>query len=165
MRTVFLLAAAFLFVAAQKPALFDITGTREGDAVRVVDEPGRIILDVSSRSGIGGAVVERRMDRWPGRLVLRLHLGGLESLAVSNGALTLRASVKSSGGETRITYDLRNGDEGPAPEKGGPYWTEIKVVGPGPADRGGGFELALPPALLSDASRTLEIGWINFYRR
>lgn len=160
MRTVFLLAAAFLFVAAQKPALFDITGTREGDAVRVMDEPGRTILDVTSRSGIGGAVVERRTDRWPERLILRLHLGGLESLAVSNGALTLRASVKSSGGEARISYDLRNGDEGPAPEKGGPYWAEIKVVGPG-----GGFELALPPALLSAGARTLEIGWIDFYRR
>jgi hypothetical protein len=48
----------------------------------------------------------------------------------------------------------------PALEKGGLFWTQILVLGPG-----AGFELSVPPALLSGAARTLELGWIDFYRR
>jgi hypothetical protein len=170
MRPILFLSAAVLFTAVQKPVLFDIVCSREGDAVRVVRGASGTLLDVTSRSGIGGATVMRRADQWPARLTLRLHLGGLESLSVSNGALTLRASVKSVGGPVRISYSLRNGDEGPAREKGGPYWAEIKVLGSGDAAVSGlpgrgGFELDVPPALLSDAARALEIAWIDFYRR
>jgi hypothetical protein len=71
------MTSALLFIgmvllgAAQGPALFDITCPKEGDAVKVIGETDRIILDVSSRSGIGGATVERGTEHWPGTLILR----------------------------------------------------------------------------------------------
>lgn len=160
-----------LLSAAPERTLFDIKCFKDGDAVKVFGGAMGIILDVTSASGIGGATVERRSNRWPGKLILRLHLGGLESLAVSNGELTLRASIKTSGGAARISYGLRKGEEGPAPEKGGPYWTEIKVVDSrgatvrGLPERAGWFEMVVPTALLADQAKILEIGWIDFYRR
>ncbi len=42
-------------------------------------------LDVSSPSGIGDATVTLTKGKWPTTVVLRLHLRGLESVAVSNG--------------------------------------------------------------------------------
>jgi len=171
MNLALLFAGVVLLGAVQEPTLFDIVCYKEGDAVKVVGEAGRIILEVTSKSGIGGATVERKSNRWPEELILRLHLGGLESLAVSNGERTLRASVKTSGGAARLSCWLKNGDEGPALEKDGPYWTDIKVVDSrgatvkGLSERGGWFEMVIPPALLTDQVKTLEIGWIDFYRR
>jgi hypothetical protein len=171
MKFALLIVGAVLLRAAQGPTIFDITCSKDGDAVQVVTEAGRTVLDITSRSGIGGATVERKTKHWPEKMILRLHLGGLESLAVSNGELTLRASIKTYGGAARLSYGLKNGDEGPALEKDGPYWTDIKVVDSGGAtvkglpERGGWFEMVVPPALLADQAKTLEIGWIDFYRR
>jgi len=57
----------------------------------------KTILTVASGSGIGGATVELKADRWPEELILRVRLHGLESLTISTGEVKLAASVLSHG--------------------------------------------------------------------
>lgn len=65
--------------------------------VLVVELPHTVRVEVRSRTGIGRATLERN-GAWPGRLVLRLHLAGLEGLELVAGTDTVRHSVPTSDG-------------------------------------------------------------------
>jgi hypothetical protein len=89
----------------------------------------------------------------------------LESLAVSNGKVKLTGSVLSHSGNTKRLYLTEEGKDGER-EPG----TEIKVLDAagkpvkGLPDKGGYFEIKLPKALLDGGPKSLELGWIDFYR-
>ena len=107
--------------------------------------------------------------KWPTTVILRLHLGGLESFAVSNGKIKLTGSVLSHSGNTRLLDVVEDGKEKKV-EKDSPYWMEIRGFDStgkpiqGLPDKGGYFEITLPKAVLEGKSKSLEIGWIDFYR-
>lgn len=154
----------------QPAASFDIRCNKKADAVAVTTEGDRIILAITSPSGIGGATIERKGDSWPKQLVLRVHLRGLESLSVTCGDRKLSASVLSHSGNPRTLILWKDGKEGPALTKDSPYWMEIvamdakgQPVNGLPGD-GGYFEMVVSQAILGEKSSTLTIGWIDFYR-
>jgi hypothetical protein len=146
-----------------RTADFDIQCRKRDDRVTATGEGDRVVFDIASPSGIGGARVIRKGTAWPGALVLRLHLAGLESLSVTHGTVTLSASVLSHGDFARHVQ-----------------WTpdHVEVLDPGllrafTADgqptamlpgKGGWFELTIPKAVLKHAGEKLEINWIDFYR-
>jgi hypothetical protein len=144
---------------------FDIKTKKPADQVQVKLEKDTATLDVSSQSGIGGATITLAKGKWPTTVIVRLHLSGLESFAVSNGKTKLAGSVLSHSGNTKRLYLTEDGKEGER-EPG----TAIKVLdangkpATGLPGKGGYFEITLPKALLEGQPKSLELGWIDFYR-
>ncbi len=102
--------------------------------------------------------------KWPTTVILRLHLGGLESFAIFNGRIKLTGSVLSHSGNTKRLYLTEDGKE---KEPG----TDIKVLDAagkpikGLPGKGGYFEITLPKALLESQPKSLVLGWIDFHRQ
>jgi len=145
--------------APPTPAGYEITVRRAGDRVTVVEAGDGVRFDVTSPRGIGEATIARRQGAgdWPGRVTLRLHLRGLESLALEVGDVRLHLSVLSHG-ERRVLRTMRTADderERPVPE-GGEYCADV-VIG---AAR---FDVTVPAALLQPGG-VLKVSWIDFYR-
>jgi hypothetical protein len=114
--------------------------------------------------------VDRKADRWPDELILRVHLRGLESLTLSSGDVKLAASVLSHGDNQRLLHLWKDGKEGSQLEKNSRYWMDIQTLDAnGKAikdlpDKGGWFEMKIPKAMLTDQSKTITLEWIDFYR-
>ena len=102
---------------------------------------------------------------WPATVVVRLHLKGLESFSVSGGKLRLAGYVLSHSGNTQHLTLTEEGKEGE--QDAG---TTIKVFdgqgkpATGLPPAGGYFEIALPKAILQGQVKSVDIGWIDFYR-
>lgn len=143
---------------------FDIKTQKPEDRVTVTLEKDTAIFDVSSQSGIGGATITTTSGKWPTTVILRLHLSGLESFAISSGKIKLTGSVLSHSGNTKRLYLTEDGKER---ESG----TEIEILDAagkpikGLPDKGGYFEIRLPKVLFESQPKSLDLGWIDFYRR
>jgi hypothetical protein len=143
----------------------EATGKKSEDRITEIIGDGRTVFCVRSPSGIGRATIQR--ETWPDHVNLRLHLRGLERLKLSDGSVTIKASVLSHSGNRRLLRVVQD-DEEKAVEKGSPYWTEIQVLDSkgkpvrGLPEEGGYFEMILPKPLLEAKSLTIE--WIDFYR-
>ena len=128
---------------------------------------GGTIFSVRSPSGIGSAKIHR--ESWPDHMSLRLHLQGLEGLAISNGSVAFKASVLSHSGHRRLLGVVDNGHE-KVVDKDDPYWSEIRTFDAngkpvqGLPGEGGYFEMVLPQALFEARPKSLTIDWIDFYR-
>ena len=153
-----------------EPPTFDIKTKKPADQIKVKIEKGTATIEVSSQSGIGGATVTLTEGKWPTTVVLRLHLSGMESLTISNGKIKLSASVLSHSGHSRLLAVVEDGKEKKV-EKGSPYWTEVRAFDstgkpvPGLPGSGGYFEITLPKALLEGQPKSLNLEWIDFYRK
>jgi len=137
------------------------------DGIAEIITDGGTIFSVRSPSGIGNATI--RQESWPDHVSLRLYLRGLEGLAISNGSVTVKASVLSHSGHGRLLGVVNSGQE-KVVDEGDPYWTEIKAFDASgkpvqglPAE-GGYFEMVLPRALFEAKPKSLIIDWIDFYR-
>ncbi len=154
----------------QPSATLDIKTQKSEDHVKAQIENDTGTFDVSSRSGIGGATITLAKGKWPTTAVLRLHLSGMEFLTISNGTIKLTGSVLSHSGNPRLLHVVEGGKEKKM-EKDSPYWTEIRGFDssgkpvPGLSGSGGYFEITLPKALLTNQPKSLELGWIDFYRK
>jgi len=149
---------------------FKITTRKQDDQVKVATEGDKTVFTVTSRSGIGGAVIGRAGDRWPKTIVVRLRLRGLESLTISHGTAKLSASVLSHSGNKRLLHLWKGGKEGPQLEKDSQHWADIRTFDSmgkpiqGLPAKGGYFEMTLPNALLEGNPKSITLGWIDFYR-
>ena len=152
------------------PAAFDIKCRKKDDAIAVSTEGDKTTFTVTSGSGIGGATVERKVNRWPDELILRVHLRGLESLTLSSGDVKLAASVLSHGDNQRLLHLWKDGKEGSQLEKDSPYWMDIQPLDAGGKankglpEKGGWFEMKIPKAMLTGQPKTITLEWIDFYR-
>ncbi|MFG0290301.1 MAG: hypothetical protein ACF8CQ_19130 [Rhodopirellula sp. JB044] len=165
----FLPSACCLVVGADvAPPTFDITLRNSDDSARVTQDDASVVLSLQSPRGIGNATVRRRDSAWPQRMTVRLHLRGLEKFQLSNGSLTLHASV-SSDGSIRSWQD---GDEKKLFNAKSPYWMNIKRAEHKRTDQTQPsktitvpiFELTVPPALVAQSPEELTISWIDFHR-
>jgi hypothetical protein len=166
---VILAGASALAVAGEPPQRFKITTKRKDDAVEVRAEKGRTVFSVNSPFGISQAVVERKGEKWPEAVVLRLHLKGLESFRASNGKVTLDAAVAIQEGKVKLRLWKDGKGDAPLDEKS-PFWTAIRIVGSDgkPAKelplKDGYFEVALPRAFFESNPKSITLNWIDFYR-
>jgi hypothetical protein len=160
-------AAAGESRAALKPVHFEIN-CREPGTLTATNQDGRGVFTIRGGLGIGEATIRLSAGTWPEEIILRAYLGGLESLKISTGNVTLAASVLSHSGKVLLHLD-RDGKEGPQLGQVSPYWMEIKARDAdgkgvsGLPPQGGWFEMAIPNALLVGA-RELKVSWIDFYR-
>jgi hypothetical protein len=171
MKHAFTVPAMFVAVmsaaAADDTPPFKITTKRENDRVEVKTEKEKALFSVHSPFGISNAVIERKGEKWPDAVVLRLHLKGLENFRVTNGKATLDAAVSSQNGKARLWKDGK--EDAPLDAKN-PYWMEIRMIGGDgkPAKviplKDGYFEMQLPKAVFEANPQAITVGWIDFYR-
>ncbi|TWT84913.1 hypothetical protein CA13_63940 [Planctomycetes bacterium CA13] len=146
---------------------FKITTKRDDDKAEVTVEQNKAVISVRSPFGISQAVIERRSNKWPTTMMLRLHLKGLENLKVTSGKVTLEASVLSQDGKVRL---WRDGKENLPLDVKQPLWMEIRMVDKDGEPtktiplKEGYFEMKLPKALLEDNPKSIRLNWIDFYR-
>jgi hypothetical protein len=107
-------------------------------------ERSKTIFDVKSGFGIGGGKIKLATGEWPEKVLVRLHLTGLEGFSVSNGNQSL----------TRSDLDIRMLDS-KGNVKEGRYLLKTK----------GYYEAVVPPSLLGPEVKELQISGVDFYRR
>jgi hypothetical protein len=146
---------------------FKITTKRDNDSVQIEVAKSKGIFSVQSPFGIGQVIIETTDENWPDTVLLHLHLKGLENFKVSNGEVTLEASVSSQDGPARLWKD---GKEDLPLDSRSPYWMEIRRIGNDGRPtttiplEAGYFEINLPKALLEDNPKSITVSWIDFYR-
>jgi hypothetical protein len=155
-------------IQSQSPAAFEIN-CREPGTLTVANQDGRGVITILGGRGIGESTIQLSAGTWPEEMILRAYLGGLESLKISAGNITLSASVLSHSGNPVLLHLDRDGKEGPQLGMDSPYWMEIKTINAdgkrisGAPPKGGWFEMAVPNKLLAGAGE-LKVFWIDFYR-
>ena len=156
---------AGLPVGQEHGSSFTIETNKPEDRVEMKREGDSATLVVFSQSGIGRATITTTNGNWPTTVILRLHLAGLEHLAISTGKVKLTGSVLSHSGNTaRLCLT----EDGSGEER--ELETTIKVFDAngkstaGLPGKGGHFEITLPKSLLTSQPRRLELEWIDFYR-
>jgi hypothetical protein len=156
--------------AADKPADdFKITTRKTDDAITAQAEKDKVIFVVKSPTGISRGEIERKGDKWPDSVVLRLQLKGLESFRVGNGKETIDGSVSIVDGKPQAKL-WKNGKEGDGIDSKSPLWMVVRVIG---ADgkpstdiplKGGYFEMTVPAAFLAENPKSISLNWIDFHR-
>lgn len=154
---------------AAPAASYAVRCDKEGDGVAVLSGDSAVTFAVTSKRGIGSAVIRRTGGDWPARVILRLHLGGLESLTVGSEALALNVSVLSHGNNDVLQTLRRKGQTQTPPVPGdSEYRADLRVLDAegkpvkGLPPKGGWFEIVLPKPLLEEAE--LQVQWIDFFR-
>ncbi len=166
---VLLVVVSSLAVAGDQPPEFKITTKRKDDAVEGRADKGKTVFNVKSPFGISQAVVERKGEKWPEAVVLRLHLKGLENFRASNGKLTLAAAVSIQDARPKVRLWKDGKEDAPLDEKS-LFWMDIRILtgDDKPAKelplKNGYFEMALPKAFFEGNPKSITLNWIDFYR-
>ena len=104
-------------------------------------------IDVRSQFGIGSGSIHLVRGNWPREIVVRLHLGGLEGFDVSNGTTSV----------SRSDMQVKMVDKDGKP-LAGKYLLKEQA-------KGAYYEVKLPAQLLGKGVTSLEMSWVDFYRR
>ena len=150
-----------------------VSAPREGDRLECRLEGQAAVVDVRSRRGIGGGTIVLPDKNGPRKIILRMHLRGLENLRISNDDIEISASVLSHG-DNRILQQARRLAAGTgkaeALKKADPHHLTIEIVdraakaGRKIPVQDGYFQITLAPVLLKGSGKTLRLHWIDFYR-
>jgi hypothetical protein len=146
---------------------------RPGNRITATMIDGATVLDIYSEGGIGGAFVQWVAGDYLARIVLRLHLRGLEDLRLAYATTAITVSIPSTGGfAVRQAYATAGAAPGQshAITPDSPYWMKTAIVGqteraqnPIPLTSGW-IEVELPPHFLQGRYTGFTIQWIDFYR-
>lgn len=168
----FVLSLAGCLCAEPRPdrPVLEVALRKAEDQATIQWDKSRAVVDVRSKSGIGGMTIRLARGKWPATTI-RLHLKGFEKFAVSNGEVEVSASVLSHSGN-RILQSVCRGGEKKRQElrEGDPEHLTMAIVDRRPTARGripvgdGYLDVALPKALLPEGVNTLKVSWIDFYR-
>jgi len=115
-----------------------------------------LLIDITSPTGIGSAAIEKTSGQWPAKIVMRLHVKGLESFQFLYGDTRVDVSVSSHGDNAVHEVYEQPGKMGTV-SPGDPYWI---AVTPG----AGYFDLEAPADFLKSEESKFTIEWIDFYR-
>jgi len=143
-----------------------VSSKKPTDQATVTVKDKTLTVQISSPLGIGSATVTKAKGVWPKTKNVFLNVKGLEMFQVSNGNITLHASVSSA--SIRMWAD----NEAEALSK--QWQLEVSVVNAAgevvpppytlPLAKGLKFKIVLPNALCPRTVSSLEISWIDFYR-
>ncbi|MGY8770001.1 MAG: hypothetical protein ACKVH8_16405 [Pirellulales bacterium] len=148
---------------------FTITTKRTDDKIEIKIDKDETTFSIHSPLGISNATIKRNEDHWPKRVVLHLHLKGLENFQVTSGKVSLAASVSSTKQKPRIRLWKDKQEDSPLTSKS-VYWMEIQMIGRDGKPvkqiplKDGHIEMRLPQALFKDNPKTITVSWIDFYR-
>jgi hypothetical protein len=148
---------------------FKITTRRTDDEILVHVDKGKTTFVVKGSLGIGSADIERQDKKWPEAVMLRLYLQGLESFRVSNGRVTLDATIFTDEGKPTVSV-WKGGSENAGLDEKSPFWMDVRILaGDGRLARAiplkdGYFDITLPKALFESNPTSITLRWIDFYR-
>ena len=108
-----------------------------------------LVLDVTDKFGIGSARVKLLEGSWPGKVLVRYHLKGLEGASATVDGELLLDSRK----DPRGALGVRMLDK-----KGRPL--EGKYL----LKKEGYYEARIPPKALAGGAHELQLSWVDFYR-
>ncbi len=115
-----------------------------------------LLIDIVSPTGIGSTAIEKTAGQWPGTIVMRLHLKGLENFEFKYGANTIDLAVSSQNNQA-VHEVLTQPGKMATLSPGDPYWI---AVAPGQ----GYFDLQAPADFFKSGENKFTIEWIDFYR-
>jgi hypothetical protein len=146
----------------------EVVASKDTDTITVRREGDTTFYSITSPNGIGGATISRGTS-WPARVVVRLHLRGLESFRLTSGDKTVAVSVLSHGRLATSQTIIVSGRERQL-KPTDPLWilverfnSEGQPIEELPGE-GGYFQLTLPETLLADRPTSLVLQWIDFHR-
>jgi hypothetical protein len=102
----------------------------------------------------------------PTKIVIRLHLKGLEEFDFQYGETTVIVSV-SSHGDGAVYERVRTGEAEEVEVKpDSPYWMPVEVIGGAltGSPKTGYFEVQAPQNYLQGKHRAFSMRWVDFYR-
>src|SRR5687767_9810156 len=82
--------------ASPKPG-FLATAGRTDTRIKFLSNADTTTIDITSPTGIDKATINRESDEWPKTILVRLHLGGLESFKAGGKGFSIQWSVSSTG--------------------------------------------------------------------
>jgi hypothetical protein len=112
-----------------------------------------LLIDITSPTGIGSAAIEKASGEWPSKVVMRLHVRGLESFKFQYGARTVEVSVSATQTREVLIEEGQIGTLSP----GDPSWLNV-------TRKSGYFEIEAPADFLKSGENKFTIEWIDFYR-
>jgi hypothetical protein len=115
-----------------------------------------LLIDITSPTGIGSAAIEKTAGQWPLKVVMRLHVKGLESFKFRYADILVDVAVSSHGDQT-VNETYQQAGQTRTTSSGDPYWI---AVTPGE----GYFDLEAPSDFLKSGEDKFTIEWIDFYR-
>jgi hypothetical protein len=141
----------------------------DGDGNRIVPHAteSQSLFDVKSESGVGSADVEQTSGELPAKILIRLHLKGLEEFTFQYHETVVTVSV-SSHGDQMVSETIRTAgsDQIPiGPES--PYSMPVRVVqnpDPNSGSSTAYFEVQAPQDYIQGKHTVFSIRWIDFYR-
>jgi len=111
-----------------------------------------LLIDIASPTGIGSALIEKASGQWPPKVVLRLHVRGLESFKFKYGAKTVEVSVSAQTREV-LVQEGQITTLGPSDA----YWMNV-------TRNPGYFDIEAPADFMKTGENKFTIEWIDFYR-
>ena len=157
-----------MVIAADTPP-FGFTSKRDDDKVTAKAEEGRTLIDIHSPRGISSLVVRRTGEAWPERVVVRLHLRGLEQFDATSETVSYAGGVRSHT-DYAVSLTVKGKKDDPKDPKS-PYFLDFRMVGKDgkPARtiplKDGYFEVKLPRAFFEGNPKSVTLSWVDFYRR
>lgn len=152
--------------------MIEIMLDKQSDAALVEYRPGRLTIDVTSASGIGGLQAELADGSWPEQVLVRLRLRGLERLELSYGNYTIVTSISSTFDPAPPTTLYTRDEDGSVTETTSPEDAFQPAITPHSLTQetpviplqDGYFEVALPAHFFETGERNFTLQWIDFYR-
>ncbi|MGE0883924.1 MAG: hypothetical protein AB7P14_10300 [Blastocatellales bacterium] len=159
--------SAFFVSPFAQPSRMTVAAEGEGNNVTIRDDGKTVMLDVSSRKGIGQATIKNISMTSPERVVVRLNLKALEEFRLSYDRIAVIAHVSNDDGDITQSFRLPDGDEHTiTPDS--PHWLKIRIVSDETSPRlpldEGHFEITLPKDVIGKADRAFSIRWVDFHR-
>jgi hypothetical protein len=146
---------------------YSITIAGAGNRVTYRSRGAETAFDVRSEMGIGLAAVEQTAGDAPTKIIIRLHLRGLEEFTFEYDEIAVIVSV-SSHGDQAVTERVRKAGAQEVPiGPDSPYWMPVRVAAASASGGGnstGSFELDAPQDFLQGKHSAFSMRWIDFYR-
>ncbi len=123
-----------------------------------------VVFDVTDQFGIGGGAISLIEGQWPPKVLLRIHLAGLEGFGVTVGDQTFSGSYHGENSRSRKDHlQTRMLDAEGNPLKGRYL---VESTGPNSSKRiAGYYEAEVPQSVLKTGTRKIDLRWVDFYRR
>lgn len=124
------------------------------DTVAVTATEHATVVNVTSKSGIGGATLVRIGDAWPTRITIRLKLNNLESFDMNNDSIRFNTFIKHQG---RVPYWNIDRNERPLDSPDGTLDALIRRVDEW-------LEILVPAEMIQGNPKRIDFRWINEFR-
>ena len=123
-----------------------------------------VVFDVTDQIGIGGGAINLVEGRWPKKVVLRLHLTGLEGFGVKVGGEIFSGSYHGENFTPRKDRLQTRMLDAKGNLLKGRYL--LKSTGPNSQKRIiGYYEAQVPQSALKSGAKKIDLSWVDFYRR